>query len=306
MKDSGVSQSKRDYFQFIHTQTKQTRWWQDPLFITALIIAIAAHLAFISIQFVAGNAAPMATKDVTIAVHLNKNDEKIKDSDFVAQHDQAGDGELKELHAQTSPIPNATPAASEGKQQQEMLQQLSQKQQLDFQERMLMTTLSWQKQSQEDERKKKVDELQSQQQSRAAMIASIEAQYAQRHQMYAKKQKVKTITGIQAKADASAEYLDRFRQKVEMFGNRYYPDAAKQQKLSGEVRLMVILNAQGGIRAIRLLQSSGSSVLDEAAKASVRRAMPFGKFDAKLKDISELRIVRTWRFDAQDSVFDVH
>lgn len=301
-----MSQSKRDYFQFIHTQTKQTRWWQDPLFITALIIAIAAHLAFISIQFVAGNAAPMATKDVTIAVHLNKNDEKIKDSDFVAQHDQAGDGELKELHAQTSPIPNATPAASEGKQQQEMLQQLSQKQQLDFQERMLMTTLSWQKQSQEDERKKKVDELQSQQQSRAAMIASIEAQYAQRHQMYAKKQKVKTITGIQAKADASAEYLDRFRQKVEMFGNRYYPDAAKQQKLSGEVRLMVILNAQGGIRAIRLLQSSGSSVLDEAAKASVRRAMPFGKFDAKLKDISELRIVRTWRFDAQDSVFDVH
>lgn len=301
-----MSQSKRDYFQFIHTQTKLTHWWQDPLFITALIIAIAAHLAFISIQFVAGNAAPMATKDVTIAVHLNKNDEKIKDSDFVAQHDQAGDGELKELHAQTSPIPNATPSASEGKQQQEMLQQLSQKQQLDFQERMLMTTLSWQKQSQEDERKKKVDELQSQQQSRAAMIASIEAQYAQRHQMYAKKQKVKTITGIQAKADASAEYLDRFRQKVEMFGNRYYPEAAKQQKLSGEVRLMVILNAQGGIRAIRLLQSSGSSVLDEAAKASVRRAMPFGKFDAKMKDISELRIVRTWRFDAQDSVFDVH
>lgn len=298
-----MSQSKRDYFQFIHTQTKLTHWWQDPLFITALIIAIAVHGAIGSTSFIAGNAAPMATKDVTIAVHLNKD--KVKDSDFVAQHDQAGDGELKQLHAQTSPIPNATPAASEGKEQQEMLQQLSQKQQLDFQERMLMTTLSWQKQSQEDERKKKVDELQSQQESRAAMIASIEAQYAQRHQMYAKKQKVKTITGIQAKADASAEYLDRFRQKVEMFGNRYYPEAAKQQKLSGEVRLMVILNSQGGIRAIRLLQSSGNSVLDEAAKASVRRAMPFGRFDAKMKEISELRIVRTWRFDAQDSVFDV-
>jgi protein TonB len=33
--------------------------------------------------------------------------------------------------------------------------------------------------------------------------------------------------------------------------------------------------------------------------------MPFGRFDAKMKEISELRIVRTWRFDAQDSVFDV-
>lgn len=51
-----------------------------------------------------------------------------------------------------------------------------------------------------------------------------------------------------------------------MYGNRYYPDLAKQQRLSGEVRLMVILNNEGGIRAIRLIESSGHSILDEAAK----------------------------------------
>ena len=99
--------------------------------------------------------------------------------------------------------------------------------------------------------------------------------------------------------------MEKFREKVEFYGNRYYPEAAKQQQLRGEVRLMVILNSNGGIRAIRLIESSGSSLLDEAAKTSVRKAAPFGLFDAKMKDISELRIVRTWRFDPAEAEFEV-
>lgn len=298
-----AEQSKQDYLQFLQAAVVNKHWWKDPVFLVAMMIAVLLHLAILSIQFIFGSSSPMSTKDVTIAVHLNND--KVEDADFLAQKDQKGDGELKQKYSKTTPIPVTAPDSSMGEQQQEMLEQLSQKKALDFQERMLMTTLSWQKQSQDEERKKVQDQLESQRQSRAAMIASIEAQFAQRQQMYAKKQKVKTVTDIQSKQDASAAYLDRFRQKVEMFGNRYYPEAARQQGLSGDVRLMVILNAQGGIRAIRLLESSGHPILDEAAKASVRRAMPFGKFDAGMKDISELRIVRTWRFDAKDSMFNV-
>jgi protein TonB len=55
-----------------------------------------------------------------------------------------------------------------------------------------------------------------------------------------------------------------------------------------------------------LLESSGHPVLDEAAKASVRRGAPFGRFDANMKDISELRIIRTWRFDPAEAEFEVH
>lgn len=298
-----AEQSKQDYLQFLQAAIVSKHWWKDPIFLVAIAIALLLHIAILSIQFISGSSSPMSTKDVTIAVHLNND--KVEDADFLAQKDQKGDGELKQKYSKTTPIPVTAPDSSMGEHQQEMLEQLSQKKALDFQERMLMTTLSWQKQSQDEERKKVQDQLESQRQSRAAMIASIEAQFAQRQQMYAKKQKVKTVTDIQSKQDASAAYLDRFRQKVEMFGNRYYPEAAKQQALSGDVRLMVILNAQGGIRAIRLLESSGHPILDEAAKASVRRAMPFGKFDTGMKDISELRIVRTWRFDAKDSVFNV-
>ncbi|BDE22047.1 hypothetical protein OCUAc20_05470 [Acinetobacter baumannii] len=77
------------------------------------------------------------------------------------------------------------------------------------------------------------------------MVASLEAQYLQRQQDFSRQQKIKTVDGIQAKKDASAAYLDKFREKVELYGNRYYPEEAKQQQLKGEVRLMVILNAQG-------------------------------------------------------------
>ncbi len=62
--------------------------------------------------------------------------------------------------------------------------------------------------------------------------------------------------------------MEKFRQKVEFYGNRDYPEQAKAQNLAGEVRLMVILNSNGGIRAIRLIESSGHAMLDEAAKAS--------------------------------------
>ncbi len=106
------------------------------------------------------------------------------------------------------------------------------------------------------------------------MVASIEAQYLQRQQNFSRQQKIKTIDGIQAKQDVSAAYMEKFREKVEFYGNRYYPEAAKQQQLRGEVRLMVILNSNGGIRAIRLIESSGSSLLDEAAKTSVRKLHP--------------------------------
>lgn len=298
-----VSDRKHAYFQFLDYLPSNKTWWKDPIFLAALAAASALHLAGMSVSFIAGSSAPMATRDVTVAVRLTQD--QVEDAEFLAQANQKGSGDLKQLHTQTTPVPMQAPDTQMGEQQQETLEQLSQKKQLDFQERMLMTTLSWQKQSRDEARKKEIEELQSQVQANATMIASIEAQYAQRQQMYAKRQKVKTVTGIQAKQDASAAYLDKFRQKVETFGNRYYPDEAKQKKLSGDVRLMVILNAQGGIRAIRLLESSGHKVLDEAAKSSVRRAMPFGRFDEGMQDITELRIVRTWRFDAQDSVFDV-
>lgn len=279
-------------------------WWRDQLFIGAMISATVLHLIFLSVQFAMPSESDVASKEIALVIRPNET--KIEQADFLAQADQQGSGTFREAHRMASDMPAQAEDLSAGEQQMQALEQIQQKRELKFEEKVLMTVLSWQKQAELSERKKAMEELNSQFQAKAAMVASLEAQYLKKQQNFSRQQKIKTVDGVQAKQDASAAYLDKFREKVEVYGNRYYPDLAKQQRLSGEVRLMVILNSSGGIRAIRLLESSGYDILDEAAKSSVRRGAPFGAFDKKMKDISELRIVRTWRFDPAESEFDVN
>ncbi|CAB1218311.1 energy transducer TonB [Acinetobacter bouvetii] len=279
-------------------------WWKDPVFTSAVVLAAVLHLIFLTLQFAMPKESDAAVKE--IAVTLRPSQEKVENADFLAQADQQGSGTFREAHRMSSDMPSPMIEQSTGQQQQETLERLQQKRELSFEEKVLMTTLSWKKEAEQNQRKKAMEELNSQFQAKAAMVASLEAQYLQRQQNFSRQQKIKTVDGIQAKQDISAAYLEKFRQKVEFYGNRYYPDAAKAQHLAGEVRLMVILNRSGGIRAIRLIESSGHALLDEAAKTSVRKAAPFGGFDQGMKDISELRIVRTWRFDPADAEFEVH
>ena len=279
-------------------------WWQDSILLAAVAIAAGLHIFILLIQFAMPAPSDTATKE--IAISLRPSTEKVEHADFLAQSDQKGSGKFHEAHRMSSDMPKAMPEQSAGESATQTLDHIQQKRELKFEEKVLMTVLSWQKQAEENQRKKAQDDLQSQFQAKAAMVASIEAQYLQRQQNFSRQQRIKTVDGIQAKQDASAAYLNKFRDKVELYGNRYYPDEAKRQNLAGEVRLMVVLNAQGGIRAIRLIESSGHNLLDEAAKASVRRGAPFGRFDAGMKDISELRIIRTWKFNPAQAEFEVH
>ena len=278
-------------------------WWKDPIFSGAVILAAVLHLIILTLQFAMPQESDAAVKEIAVTFRPTKD--KIENADFLAQADQQGSGTFREAHRMSSDMPAPMLEQSAGEKQLESLENLQQKRELSFDEKVLMTTLSWKKEAEQNQRKKAMQELNSQFQAKAAMVASLEAQYLQRQQNFSRQQKIKTVDGIQAKQDISAAYLEKFRQKVEFYGNRYYPDAAKAQQLAGEVRLMVILNKSGGIRAIRLIDSSGHSLLDEAAKASVRKAAPFGAFDQGMKEISELRIVRTWRFDPAEAEFEV-
>ena len=280
-------------------------WWKDPIFSTAVILAAVLHILVLTLQF--GMPQELETRSKEIAVTIRQAEKEPEHADFLAQTHQQGSGEFREAHRMSSdtPTPMMEQKAGEEQQEQQSTDLTQQTQELSFEEKVLMTTLSWQKQAEDAKRKKIQEQLNSQFQAKAAMVASLEAQYLQRQKNFSRQQKIKTVDGIQAKQDVSAAYLEKFRQKVEFYGNRFYPEAARAQKLSGEVRLMVILNQNGGIRAIRLIDSSGHSILDEAAKASVRKSAPYGVFDASMKEISELRIIRTWRFDPAEAEFEV-
>jgi len=280
-------------------------WWRDPVFSSAVGVAGILHVMVLMLQFGFPQEQLSSTKDIAVSLRLSQ--EELQHADFLAQADQQGSGQFREAHRMSSdsPVPMQDQQVAGEEAPQQGQAQLQKKQQLSFEEKVLMTTLSWQKQAEENERKKRQEQLNSQFQAKAAMVASLEAQYMQRQKNFSRQQKIKTVDGIHAKQDVSAAYLEKFRQKVEFYGNRFYPESARLQHLAGEVRLMVILNQKGGIRAIRLLESSGYEVLDEAAKMSLRKAAPFGAFDVKMNDISELRIIRTWRFDPAEAEFEV-
>lgn len=283
------------------SKAREYSWWKDYIFLIAVVMAILLHALLLLIQFTMPQEQTNTHQD--IALTIQPTPVNVERADYLAQADQQGSGTTQEKHKTSSDLKAAPETKTAGEQELEQLQMLQQKRELSFEEKVLMTVLSWEKQSEQRQRKKAKDSVDSQAQSNAAMIASLEAQYLRHQQEYSRQQKIKTVDGIQAKRDASAAYLEKFREKVELYGNRYYPEQAKQ--LSGKVRLMVILNQEGGVRAIRLLESSGHDILDEAAKSSVRRGAPYGRFDENMKNISELRIVRTWRFDPAQAEFEV-
>jgi protein TonB len=59
----------------------------------------------------------------------------------------------------------------------------------------------------------------------------------------------------------------------------------------------VAILPNGKVQTIQVRSSSGSGVLDEAARRSVRLAEPFPPFTKTMrKNMDVLQIIRTWRF----------
>ncbi|HEY9033833.1 MAG TPA: energy transducer TonB [Pseudomonadales bacterium] len=132
---------------------------------------------------------------------------------------------------------------------------------------------------------------------RMVEIASLQAKLDEEQQLYARLPRIRRATSVATRAADDAEYLFNWQRRIETIGNQHYPARARSQKLFGDVRVLVAINADGSLRDAQILQSSGSSVLDEAALRIVRLASPFEPFPQQLRRHTDvLEIVRTWQF----------
>lgn len=274
----------------------------DRLLRRSLLGAALLHAGLIfGLSFSSPGEDQAAMQDIAVAVRLSQKPDKR--ADYLAQANQQGSGVLRQNYRVTSP--EQAPASDDQIQaaEQQNMPQKQQDQSVAQQagEQVLVTTLSWDHRPNDEKNEKESQKAEQAPQdfAFAAMISSLEAQYARRKQEYSRKKEIHTVDSVSARSDPSAAYLDYFRQKVEQLGNRHYPEAARAQHLSGDVRLMVILTPHGQVRALRLLKSSGSTLLDEAARNSVRQGAPYREFTSEMKHYSELRIIRTWRFSEQ-------
>lgn len=266
----------------------------------AIVIAVAVHVLIIfGISFSIGKDPASMVQDVAKA--LTDNMQPNEDAQFIANASQQGGGTIEEQLRQENDQISSLPA-EQMSETQDVINLQRQVRQQRYQESYLRTTLSWRQASVESDNdsKQAQDDTMSQEERLRKKIATLEAQLSQRQQVYATKSKVVTVDSNSTTRGAAADYINTFREHVERVGNLHYPAQARAQNITGEVRLMVIISSDGSIKAIRLLESSNSTILDEAAKQSARQAAPFGKFTKDMGDIVELRLIRT--FDYSDKV----
>lgn len=135
--------------------------------------------------------------------------------------------------------------------------------------------------------------------SSALAIARLEGQIARQLEEYNQRPRKKFI-GARVEEYRFAQYVEDWRQKIERIGNLNYPDAAKG-RLYGSLTLSVIIKANGDLKQVEVIRSSGQALLDDAARRIVRMAAPYPEFPPAIRrDTDELDITRTWTFTNAD------
>ncbi len=135
--------------------------------------------------------------------------------------------------------------------------------------------------------------------SSAMAIARLEGQIARQMEEYNQRPRKKFI-GARVEEYRYAQYVEDWRQKIERIGNLNYPDAAKG-RLYGSLTLSVVIKANGDLKQVEVIRSSGQVLLDDAARRIVRMSAPFAAFPESIRrDIDELDITRTWTFTNAD------
>ena len=248
------------------------------------------------------NSAPAV--EITLAQY--RSDIAPDDADFIAQENQSGSGVLDE--AATPSTPFVSPFHDEVIQQVDPLPQApTPSQQTDPSDLALLTatnanlSLAQQLEEESPETDKPISDTATPEQLSLA-IASLQAQLDLQQQAYAKRPRTYTISSASTQKRHDALYLDSWRKRIEAVGNLNYPEQARQQEIYGSLRMLVSLRPNGSVQEIRILQSSGERVLDEAAINIVSQAFPFDPFPPELlAEVDILEIIRTWRFHRGNS-----
>ncbi|HET6472640.1 MAG TPA: energy transducer TonB [Pseudomonadales bacterium] len=236
----------------------------------------------------------------TIEVTLAQHDDHVAPdkADFLAQSNQLGSGDAQEVRETTT-----TETANFHESTFQQVASDPEPQERRDAARALLTTQSAQEEQATTETPQDAVEprLTAADQRRllnlSDEIASIEARVDSETNTDAKSPRVRRLTSVSAREAVDAYYLQAWRRKVETVGNMNYPEEARRDQLYGSLRLMVAITPDGALKDVRVLDSSGFKVLDDAAIRIVRQAAPFAPFPEEMKRNTDvLEIIRTWQF----------
>lgn len=267
-----------------------------------LFMALALHaIVVLGITFA---PEPPRSSAQTMEITLSQFDDETdpEEADFLAQTSQKGSGTEEEPVEMTTPQPSEVsqqevaevqpepPSRVEPRQEQEQPVVQTQAQN----ERQVSEPSAAEPASDEPLPVKEKKSLME----RSLEIASLEARFDQQRRAYAKKPRVMRVTAASTLKSTNAWYVQNWVGKVTRVGNINYPTEARRAGIYGTLRMLVSMKKDGTIKELAILESSGSSVLDDAAIRIVRMAAPFAPFpDDMRENVDELEIIRTWVFE---------
>lgn len=260
------------------------------------------HLVLIlGVSFVAPEAIPKLNDLPVLDIVLvnSRTEEAPEEADFLAQANLDGGGESEKAERPSSPLPlasgvagrpvNAGPETSKGDQTETFVAALD----------SLNATAEDADLVLEQAQPEKEQSVEIQPNPTAAPVSEANRLSAELREMleaYQKRPRRKFLSG-RTRESKYAEYMEAWRNKVELIGNQNYPDEARRRKLSGQVMLNVAIKPNGALENVSISKPSGFRVLDNAALAMVEMAAPYQPFPNSIsKEVDILHITRTFEF----------
>ncbi|MCB2386063.1 MULTISPECIES: energy transducer TonB [Thalassolituus] len=277
----------------------------------ALFLALLIHAVLIlGISFTASDRDNLSkTLEVTLATY--KSDKAPEQADFLAQENQEGSGTLDEARMLTTDV-EATFHANEINETSPQEQQASAPRQVQG-DRQLVTTSGSSRNRAPSRQERfsvqtdKPDGPEKTLLERSLEMASLEAKLDSERQAYAKKPRIQRLTASSTMKANDAYYVNSWRHKIEQMGALNYPREAESCFDNCRLRLLVAINPDGTINELRILESSGKKVLDDAALRIVRLSAPFAPFTEEMRKQTDiLEIIRTWQFKGNRYISDAN
>lgn len=270
----------------------------------ALGVSIALHLILLAVRFVLPQPSLFKPPDSPLEVILvnSRSTDKPLKPDAIAQFDLNGGGEHE-----TGRATSFQPRMAEVSDGEVVKATQSAMQRVEAQQRRLMTqtrdaTFAV---SPESPRPIEANEAAPTEDLTTAMkaIARLEAQIDKQTRDYNARPR-RGIIGPTTRGTSYAMYYSQWKDKVERIGTMNYPAEARGH-LYGDLTLRVTLNPDGTIYndEVEVTRSSGSPVLDRAARRIVLLGAPYGRFSEELRrDYDIFEIFSTFRFTKGDAL----
>jgi len=268
----------------------------DRLMVCLFAAAVFHAILILGLGFDLPKPLPPIEKSLDIVLVQTPSEQAPQNADYLAPQNQVGGGAGKR-----KALPKAAPLARQGVGNDPLTPAMEQMPAPQPKTRPKLTQENSEKKILSDAGEE--DPIEAEERPRqmtpslGQQITEISTEWNRSEESQAKEPRMVDINAVSAHKHKAAAYEAAWQQKVERLGNLNYPDEARRKNLSGSLTLAVGINQDGSINNIKVQESSGEPVLDDAAKRIVELAAPYSAFPEELKQEADVLIItRTWRF----------